>query len=405
MNKKARLAFTGDIMSNVSQNAACKTTDGYDYSAVFADVSMLLADSDCRIGNIETPFAGGACDFSCKDYSFNTPDEFASALQKAGFNVVSTANNHCLDRGVEGLFRTLDILDAYGIAHTGTARNGEERCRPLLLDLNGIMTAFISYTYGTNAFANHLFLKDDERFAVNLLQPQETLTGSVHLLDSPDVIEKNVAAEYGSDGNTLSTAAKPHIEQLSGDIRHARERGADFVFVLMHSGGQYNSVPESYTKRLVQYIVKAGADAIIGNHPHVVQNHEFINGIPVFYSLGNFTFTPGDSPSSRSNPISNTGVILKVELEKAKETTSIRALSFSVTRSIILPNGVSVVKPACVLMDETKDLEEKTNMANDMRTVVNRMLNKPLDNRLQISQTYVIPRETPARAPARMVLI
>ena len=84
---------------------------------------------------------------------FNTPDALGDALKDAGFDLVSTANNHCLDRGYDGMVRTLDVLDKLGLAHVGTYRSAEERAAQngvYVADMGGIKVAFLSYTYGTN---------------------------------------------------------------------------------------------------------------------------------------------------------------------------------------------------------------------------------------------------------------
>ena len=121
MKQRISLSFTGDIMCQREQLAACRTSGGYEFGPLFEPAAEALAASDYLVGNLETPFAGAEAGYTRELYSFNTPDSFAAALAACGFDLVSTANNHCLDRKLSGLKRTLDILDRAGIAHVGTA--------------------------------------------------------------------------------------------------------------------------------------------------------------------------------------------------------------------------------------------------------------------------------------------
>ena len=168
-----RLSFTGDVMCEYTRlESYQKPTGGYDFSPMFSDVADDFRNSDLMVANLETPLAGEGLRYSYKKYNFNTPDELGSALKDAGVHLVSTANNHVLDRGVEGLERTLDTLDRIGILHTGSARTTEET-KPVIVDVKGMRVAVLSYTYGTEAPYNHNYLKKEEEYKVNLLRNQE----------------------------------------------------------------------------------------------------------------------------------------------------------------------------------------------------------------------------------------
>lgn len=346
MTRHASIIFSGDIMSNIAQNHACRTSgNSYDYSDVFSRVKSILSSADYRVGNLETPFAGAEYEYSGKQYSFNTPLEFAQAVKDANFNLVSLANNHCLDRGVEGLYRTLDNLDKISLPAIGCARNAVEREKPFIADINGIATGFLSYTYGTNAFANSCFIPDEESYCVNLFQPQETREGSIHLLNSEDVIASETQKLYGTQNDVFKRHIAPYLEQMKNDITRLRNNGAEYIIMLMHSGGQYNPFPDSYTRELVKRIREAGADAIIGNHPHVVHECIFDPDFTVAYSLGNFTFTPGDSPASKLNPISAVSVAATLEIEETDGKIKAKSINAIPLRSVILEDGRSVVSP------------------------------------------------------------
>ena len=108
----------------------------------------MFAGSDLVIGNLETCFGGGRR-YNIKPYHYNSPDSFCAAIKDAGIGLVSTANDHCLDEGVRGALRILDLLDKYGIQHTGTFRDSDEQ-RYFIREINGIRFAFYSLTYSVN---------------------------------------------------------------------------------------------------------------------------------------------------------------------------------------------------------------------------------------------------------------
>ena len=110
-----KILFTGDILIYQSQDKGCLNKDGKrDYSPIFAQVKPLLDDADYVVGSLETTLAGAKAGFTNASYSFNTPDELLSALKWAGFDMLTTANNHCFDRGFEGHARTIEMLEKNG---------------------------------------------------------------------------------------------------------------------------------------------------------------------------------------------------------------------------------------------------------------------------------------------------
>lgn len=395
MLSKATLNFTGDIMADINQNNACKTGDGFDYNKIFKAVSAHLWDADYCVGNLETPIAGESYGYSEKLYSFNTPKEFLGSLKNAGFNMLTTANNHCLDRGIQGLLKTIENLEEYDFDHIGTYKSEADRNQPFIRNINGIKIAFVNYTYGTNAFVNHCFLKENERFAINLFQPQETRPGSIHLLNNAEKISNDVIKLYYQPNSFVEEVETSYLAKLSGDIKQCRHQGADFIFVIMHSGGQYNPAPDAYTEYLVQKITLAGADMIIGHHPHVVQQYTSKpKGIPVAYSLGNFSFTPEQSPESRDNPISATSIILKVELQKNDNKTKISKIQFVLSRSATQPDGKTLVLPLYDLIKENADPDSKKILLEENQYIVNQFRGLPENTRIDLRREYEIPQLT-----------
>ena len=143
------MSVIGDIMCHNSQYQDAFNGSTYDFSYVFSDIKDYISNADIAIGNLETTFAGAERGYS--NYpTFNTPEQLAYNLKDFGIDVVSTANNHCMDTGYKGLVSTLNYLDDAGISHTGTSRSSGEQNTVLIKDVNGIKIAFLSFTYGTN---------------------------------------------------------------------------------------------------------------------------------------------------------------------------------------------------------------------------------------------------------------
>lgn len=244
------LKATGDIMSNFGQIQYAYNKGGgtYDFSDSFMYISDFISDADLAIANYETTTDPN------KDYAghprFNAPGEYLESIADAGFDIVTTANNHSLDSEIEGISTTIDAIEDAGLDYVGTSKKGKNRY--IIKQVGDIKIAFLSYTYGCNGIEN-LFVVRDEVDEVNYLDEE--------------VIKK--------------------------DIKDAKSRGADFVVVYPHWGIELRSEADQEQINLAHKMVDWGADLIIGNHPHVVQPYEMYeskNGNEGFiaYACGNF---------------------------------------------------------------------------------------------------------------------
>ena len=282
--KTAKLAVVGDIMVHDYQynEAYDPATGEYNFMHNFQDVKKYFQGNDLVIGNLELTFGGPDrpyASFPC----FNTPDSFLDAVKDAGFDLLTTANNHSMDTGKAGIIRTLDKLDEYGIEHFGTYRSQEERDTILYKDVNGIRFAFLSYTYGTNGIP----------------VPEEYL---VNLIDE---------------------------DQMVSDIKEARKH-ADVVVVMPHMGNEYETYPRDIFVEWADLMFEAGADIVLASHPHVLQKMEYRtidhgdgeqDGF-IIYSLGNFI-------SSQTTPPRNASIILHLTVEQiADEAPNVTEVSF-----------------------------------------------------------------------------
>lgn len=247
------MLLTGDIMCHdtMFKDAYDKTTDTYDFTYMFDDIKNHLQNADITIGNLETTFAGKKKGYS--NYpTFNTPEQLAQNLKTVGFDVVSTANNHSMDSGYNGIVSTLAELDKAELSHTGTYTSEESQNEILIKNVKGVRIAFLSYTYGTNGIP----IPKDKPYAVNLIDK--------------DLIIK-------------------HLEL-------AKKEKPDMICVSMHWGIEYQTKPNKEQKDLADFLFNNGVDIIIGNHPHVPQSMEkrtieledgTTKDVFVIYSLGN----------------------------------------------------------------------------------------------------------------------
>lgn len=274
------LLFVGDLMQHQAQIDAARRTDGtYDYDTCFALVRQQISQADIAIGNLEVTLGG----HPYRGYpAFSAPDEYLSAIQNAGFDVLLTANNHCLDRGSQGLRRTLRLLDSLHILHTGTYLDAHERRQhyPLFIEKNGFRIALLNYTYGTNG------LKPSSPYLVNYINP------------------------------TL----------MAQDILAAKARRPDAIIACMHWGEEYQSLPSQEQRELAEWLLQQGVTHIIGSHPHVIQplelHAESHQQHVIAYSLGNFI-------SNMSLPGTDGGLILTLQLEKYPLPTPIPPRGFT----------------------------------------------------------------------------
>lgn len=286
ISKKSDITFTmaatGDIMchNTIYWDAYNKSSSKYDFSYIFDDIKYYIQTADIAIGNLETTLAGSKVGYSSYP-TFNTPESLAKNLKKVGFDVLSTANNHSLDKGFNGIKSTLKYLDKADLSHTGTYSSKEDQQKILIKNVKGVKIAFLSFTYGTNGIA----IPKGKEFCINL-----------------------------NDKETI-------LEQLN----LAKEQEPDMICVSMHWGTEYQTIPNSTQKKLADFLFENGADIILGNHPHVPQSMEertikLEDGtekeVFVIYSLGNFLADQGYKYTRNS-------AILNIKITKHSETGKI----------------------------------------------------------------------------------
>ena len=262
------LLFAGDLMQHGPQIKGALQADGtYDYTECFRYMRDEISEADVAIANFETTLAD-------KPYTgyptFCAPDAFLRDCQKAGFDIMLTANNHTCDKGKKGIERTIMMMDSLQIPHLGSYidESARQKQYPFLLEKNGFRIVLLNYTYGTNGIP----------------------------VPKPNIV------------NTIDTL------QISKDILAAKAMNPDAIIAFMHWGVEYTLKPVTSQVTLADWLLHQGVTHIIGGHPHVVEPIEIredANGDKhvVAYSLGNFV-------SNQSQEHTYGGMLVKMELEK-----------------------------------------------------------------------------------------
>ena len=247
ITEKITVAAIGDILIHDWVYQDADKGNQYDFNPIFQPVKGMMETPDILTANQESTLGGTEMGLSSYPM-FNSPHEVANALVNAGVDIVSTANNHALDKGEKGISSETNYLDSIGLPHVGSFIDKKDQDALRIINKKGIKTAFLSYTYGTNGIPVP-FGKD---YLVNII----------------------------------------NREQMSEEIHRARLQ-ADVVIMSIHWGNEYQRYPTEDQKELARFLADQGADVIFGSHPHVLQPMEWIKAkdgrqVLTVYSLGNF---------------------------------------------------------------------------------------------------------------------
>lgn len=254
-----RIAFVGDLLLASSVEKLMRR-EGLDYP--FAKAKPYLSEPDLTVGNLEHPVTTRGTPAENKQYVFKGSPDLLPSLREAGFDFVALANNHTLDQGVEGLLDTIDHLNEAGIAHAGAGRNHEEAFRPAVFEVKGRSIAIFSFSRVV-----------------------------------PEV-------SWKADRNHPGVAETYDSRRAVAAISRAKE-AHDLVIVYAHWGEELSYTPRDIEKKLAREYIDAGADIVVGSHPHVLQGFEYYNGGWIAYSLGNFVFNPTKNTETRDTGVLN----------------------------------------------------------------------------------------------------
>lgn len=265
------LIMVGDALLHKSvyedaKNNAAKNGNGeYDFMPMLENMNN-VKKYDLAFYNQETILGGKELGLSTYP-AFNSPQEFGLNMLSLGFNLVSLANNHTLDRGEKAIENSLRFWRDKEALSAGSYENFTHKNTPNVREKNGIKYTMLAYTYGTNGIP----LPKGKEYLVNVYTKQ----------------------------------------MLENDIKKVRDK-VDFLMVSMHWGIEYEFMPSSEQKELAKYLASLGVDLIIGTHPHVVQPIEWIGDTLVIYSLGNFL-------SGQRDLHKQIGLVSAVTIKKLKE--------------------------------------------------------------------------------------
>lgn len=285
---KVVLFCGGDLMCEPTMSEACCFANGYDFRICFKRIRPLLRECDLAVANLETivskriPYAHEkhrVDHHTGVRYHCNAPEDYVDALRYAGFDALVLANNHDADGGYEGIIDTIDSVEAREIMTTGMFRN-EKESRVLLVEINGIRLAILSYT-------EHINRK----------------------LDTEILTEEGCRVML----NRYSQ------ERVREDVAEAKRRGAEFILVYIHFlGKDYSHEVWNRQRRAAKEIADAGADCIMGSHMHCIQEYDVLlsedgRRVPVVYSLGNLV------TSDRTGSMTRRSIIYRLQLKRTDE--------------------------------------------------------------------------------------
>lgn len=282
--RNVKILSAGDIMFHMPQVKSAYTGDGkYDFTSSFKYVKKYIDEADIAIANYVSVASGNDKKFSGAPH-FNSPKETLKDIKEAGFDTVSTINNHSLDGGKSGLLSTLEYAKEYKLKTVGTYKVDQDRY--LIEEKNGIKIGFLAYTDGLNGL--EFYLSDEE------------LSQMVNLIDE---------------------------EKIKTDIEKLKEK-TDIVLVSVHWGEEYQREPDENQIDLGHKMVDWGANIILGSGPQVVQETETVRRAGsdnlIVYSMGNFLSNQREDTEGNAFP--QDGVMLEIDIEKnmTNDSTFIR---------------------------------------------------------------------------------
>lgn len=242
-SKPVVLIFGGDVM--LSRRVNDQMASNYDYAWPFINIASFLSAADLTVINLESPFlAAKNYVVPTGSFSFKANPEAVSGLVKSGVDLAALANNHMLNQGAIGIEKTKEVLSAAGIRSIGAGQNETEARAPETFTIDNRTFGFLNYAY--------------------------------------------------PDDNSIATAKNPGIagmdlEKMAVDVSELKTK-TDVVIVIMHAGEEYTTTPNSQQIAFAHQAIEAGADLVIGHHPHWPQIWEEYQGKPIIYSLGNLVF-------------------------------------------------------------------------------------------------------------------
>jgi len=308
-----RLLATGDVNLGHWITPIIKS-EGNHYP--FTYVKDRLSQADFVFANLEAPFCTKGQPFP-KNFVFDVPPVLVDVLTAGNINLVSLANNHTMDYGMPGLLSTIETLNKANIRHAGAGKDKGQAYKPALLEKYGIKIAFFSYT-----------MTHPEEFWAN-----------------------------DSKGGT----AYPYANIVKDSLRYYDDK-TDFIIVSFHWGKELQSIPEQYQSKMAHFVINAGADLVLGHHPHILQGIEKYKDRYIFYSFGNFIFA---SYSHKASESIIADIILSKDGLNKIEIIPINVDNYEVHFKPEILNGAEKVKVLAHLNTISLDLNNQQLIINE----------------------------------------
>ncbi|MDE5415822.1 CapA family protein [Alkalihalobacterium chitinilyticum] len=293
-SKKFTLAATGDVLlhNRLYNKAKRKLKAGYDFNPMLENVKPLFEQGDIKIVNQESIIAGEEIGLSSYP-KFNSPVEIGYTLKEFGVDIVNLANNHVLDKGEKGILRTIDNLNEIGMPYVGAYNSQKDKDTLRIIEKNGLRVCFVSCT-------------------------------------------KRMAGVKIPDGKSylVDSFENANVRKISKQIQNIKKENlADVIVLSIHYGKEYHLFPTNDQREISATLSDAGADVIIGHHPHVLQPPAYIlnsRGVKTFtaYSLGNFF-------SGQKGLFRQIGAYLTVDIEKKDKNSVVEVTNPKMTLTFV----------------------------------------------------------------------
>ncbi len=329
---RVSIVAVGDIMMHAAVKRAARESS---FDALWADVAPTLSAADLAFGNLETP-TGPTVHTPIRGEVFHAPADLAPSLDRAGWDVLALANNHGYDQGIAGVRDTYAAVTAAGMRAVGGGLTREIAHGFVLVEQEGVKIAFLA--------RSDLMNLDP---APPADQPSIAVAGP------------RCVTDCGPDRDAISYTVD--VDEVAGQVRAAREAGADLVILSIHWGIEYQTTPLPYQAPLAERLTDAGVDVILGHHPHVLQpvtTRTTADGRTalIAYSLGNFIsdmasrWDPATSSVGRGNM--RDGVILSFDVVKDASGTRVDAIraipTWTLNNALTRGDGPTVIRPVVI---------------------------------------------------------
>ena len=314
------LVCVGDIMAHKPQyeSAYDSATGTYNFDSNYQYVKPYIEEADIALCNVETVFADKA---PCGYPMFNAPDELATAIKNAGFDVAITSNNHMIDQGTAGVERSIQVLQGAGLSTVGSKLT-EEEPDYIIVEAEGVKVGVVAYTYET--------------------------TGSN---STPSINGLNIPADIQNRICTFNPAVwETDITEIKDNVNAVKAAGADIVVCYFHWGEEYHSQPLDYQVNMAnEMIADTGVDVIFASHPHVIEPAVVVwseaqkKNVPVYYSMGNFISNQRSETLGAGRRNTEDGMIAGVNFEITKVDGQVAYIEM--VEANVLPTWVNRYKP------------------------------------------------------------